>query len=179
MKLRIALVLFVLAMMPVAAMATAHQNGDSSLDCIACHAVHDANTDVSAPAALWGRDFAEISTGFTMYEVNDVTNYANDRSPTGGSRVCLSCHDGTETAYTYTNISVSSKTLTNMHPISFVYDENLSGYKASATVGSYGPGQAGLDNNRVECTSCHGMHNNQTNLLRESGTALCTTCHDK
>lgn len=68
--------------------------------CIFCHTPHGANTDASGiNAPLWNRNLSTAryilydqvwSTSFEGYEKSPKPN-----APTGYSRLCLSCHDGT------------------------------------------------------------------------------------
>ena len=176
MKLRIVMVALVLAMMPVMAMGA---NGDghstgATLLCTTCHAVHDANTAAAAP--LWGLADMNTNQTFTMYDVNQHDASATtSRTPTNGSRLCMSCHDGSFAATSAT--TVSGLDLGNMPPVSFTYDDSKAGYVDS--VADATGTTPGLDNSNVECTSCHGMHLATTNILRTTGNGLCRTCHEK
>lgn len=69
--------------------------------CIFCHTPHGANTEASGiRAPLWNRNLSTAryilydqvwSTSFEAFEVNPP----KPNAPTGYSRLCLSCHDGT------------------------------------------------------------------------------------
>ncbi len=87
--------------------------------------------------------------------------------------------------------------LKNDHPISFVYTEDstdagMHPSSRSVTIGSGTRTNDGtiasemLSGGKVQCTSCHDVHNNFVNaenyrLLKVSmqGSALCLTCHNK
>jgi predicted CXXCH cytochrome family protein len=124
----------------------------------------------------------------------------------GVSKLCLSCHDGTVAIDSFggttgtNNITGASKLgtdLTNDHPIGITYDAALvtgdGGLKAITSAANIGPAGAKtgtIDSNllnlgKVECSSCHDVHNTNTavsaNLLKitNSGSALCLTCHVK
>jgi len=56
--------------------------------CIFCHTPHRARGDISA---LWNRDDSLVT--YIPYESS--TMYAAVGQPTGASKLCLSCHDGT------------------------------------------------------------------------------------
>ena len=80
--------------------------------------------------------------------------------------------------------------LSNDHPISFTYDQAL----ATADGDLFDPTVANtalggtidddlLSDGKVQCTSCHDVHNSLGNMdllwIPNAGSALCLTCHDK
>jgi hypothetical protein len=154
----------------------------------------------------------------TMIDFIDGTIEAE---PVGTSKLCLGCHDGVTAINQYDGkapadagygggvpylmgadydsgfvIGNTTASLTNNHPISITYD-NL------ADPGLHDPLTAVMDNGdtvasllvngRVECSTCHDVHNREsvpnTHLLREStkgadvtgagASDLCFVCHDK
>jgi predicted CXXCH cytochrome family protein len=160
--------------------------------CAVCHTPHNSQTAV---VPLWNH--GATSASFTLY--SSPTFKGSVGQPTGASRACLSCHDGTvaldafggRTGTTYlSGPTLLSNDLYNDHPISFTYDSAL----ASSAPGLRDPSAAAsglggtisndlLFNDRLECASCHDVHNshNQPSLLVKSnaGSALCLTCHAK
>lgn len=183
--------------------------------CVACHTPHGGNTSVS-DAPLWNHTVT--SAVYTLYSTSTL-NAGTLAQPSGVSKLCLSCHDGTVAVDSYggstgSNFMTNSKavgstangSLANDHPIGFVYNGALAtadgalydpGTK-TVTVGvggdkTKGPGTVAalmLFNNRLECASCHDVHNNFTAnngtgtgypLLRvtKAGSAICLTCHNK
>lgn len=155
-------------------------NADGQI-CVNCHTPHNADT-ATADAPLWNHDVTQAT--FTLY--SSPTLNATPNQPTGASKLCLSCHDGTvavdsfggrtgtdfigagEGAYIGTDLS-------NDHPISITYDTAL----ATADPGLNDPaatsvtiGQGGdktntgsvsaimLRNGILQCSSCHDVHNN-------------------
>jgi predicted CXXCH cytochrome family protein len=171
--------------------------------CVACHAPH--NTAVLAEAPLWNHalNTSATYTAYTSSTMNAVTG-----QPGAVSKLCLSCHDGAlavnsfggATGSTYLTGSVNLGTnLSNDHPIGFTYDAALvtsdgalNAVTDSLTIGTGGTKtRAGtissnmLYAGKVECASCHDVHNTFTvssgYLLKVSMTAsaLCTTCHAK
>jgi len=168
--------------------------------CIACHTPHNASTTVNT--ALWNHD--ETVATFTLYSSStlDATDVGQ---PTGVSKLCLSCHDGTvaldsyggATGTTFMGTVNSDATfgidLSNDHPIGFTYDVAL----AAADDGLFNPTTTasglgaeidddmlfGATNDQMECSSCHDVHDaeNNVSLLRKvnSASALCLTCHNK
>ena len=168
--------------------------------CVACHTPHNANTSVT-DAPLWNHDLSTMV--YTLYD--SPTLNATTVQPTGTSKLCLSCHDGT-VAYDNTttgtkmsgNSAVGSDGLSNDHPISFTYDATLATsdgglHDPSTTAVTTGSGTdtksgtietAMLIGGQVQCATCHDVHNKFTDgnsLLRVSitGSKLCLTCHDK
>lgn len=161
--------------------------------CLPCHAPHDGVNVANAP--LWNH---EVSTAtYTLY--SSPTLDAVPGQPSGASKLCLSCHDGTVAVDSFGgrtgNITLSGSVGTDLsddHPISFAYDAAL----AAADGGLYDPtvrlsgvpGTSGtidqdmLFAGSLECASCHDVHNaNDTDdLLVKSndGSALCLTCHN-
>jgi len=103
--------------------------------CIFCHTPHGA----SAAAPLWNR----FSSGAFYTPYSSTTASATIGQPTGDSRLCLSCHDGTVAlgmvrsepstipfAGGVVNMPLDRSNLgsdlSDDHPISFVYDSALS-----------------------------------------------------
>lgn len=160
--------------------------------CLVCHTPHDGKTSV---VPLWNR--ATTTTTFTLY--SSPTFNASVGQPSGASKACLSCHDGTVALDSFggnngtkflAGRTLLSNDLSNDHPISFLYDSTLAGADgglrnpATASSGLSGTIQQDLlFDNSMECASCHDVHNSysQPSLLVKSnaGSALCLTCHNK
>lgn len=71
--------------------------GETNEICIYCHTPHQA-ADISTSAPLWNRNMALMPAAgtYTMYSSPTFDASADLSSgPTGVSRACLSCHDGT------------------------------------------------------------------------------------
>ncbi len=158
--------------------------------CVFCHTPHNAVTPQLIP--LWNH--ASTTSTFTLYSSVSGTLNATLAQPAGVSKACLSCHDGTVAIDSYgsrtgsTNMSGSEKLgtdLSNDHPVSFTYDAAL----ATADGGLVTPASAlkvvdgiPLYTAKVECASCHNVHDNTNgNFLRNTnaGSALCLKCHTK
>ncbi len=164
--------------------------------CLPCHAPHFAPSDDNAP--LWNH---ELSTAtYTLYSSGSLD--ATLSQPTGISKLCLSCHDGTvavdsfggRTGSQFIDGDASLGTdLSEHHPVSFIFDDALAirdgqlfppSTTPSGIAGAGGTIQTDmLNNNSLECSSCHDVHNtfNNEDLLVKSndGSALCLTCHNK
>jgi len=170
--------------------------------CVPCHTPHKANTTV-ADAPLWNH---ALSTAvYTLY--TSPTLNAALAQPSGVSKLCLSCHDGTVAVNSFggttgtTFIGAGDKIgpdLRGEHPIGFTYDAALATADASlknpvttsVTIGAGTTTKTGtiaatmLFGNKLECASCHDVHNTFTNggkLLKvaSAGSAICIACHSK
>ena len=157
--------------------------------CIFCHTPHNAN--IAGQAPLWNRKFS--SESFQRYststlQIRKITEaqYAAGAQPSGSSKLCLSCHDGVSKlgdVYSGAPITMLNDVITGVasfnpntnkmksghHPVSFVYNEAVRGSiqasRVPATVFTL-PGltQVKLDKeSRMQCTTCHDAHQNQSN----------------
>ena len=161
--------------------------------CIACHVPHNASTTVTT-APLWQPNQNESGATFDMY-TSGTMNTGTIGQPSGISKLCLGCHDGTTlvwhqpTAAAMTGTNMLGTDLSNDHPISFTYDDALAtadgGLHAPTTTDSGLGGKITgdmLSAGKLECSSCHDPHSNEFgSFLRKSNaaSALCLTCHDK
>jgi hypothetical protein len=189
--------------------------GTNGQICIACHAPHNTAAGLTA---LWNHALSEQT--YTMYNTafSSTATGTVDAQPGATSKLCLSCHDGTVAVNSFGGvtgavaIAASSNlgtSLTNDHPISVIYNTALVDadgalFEPSTRAANIGTGgtksRTGtiatnlLFNTKVECASCHDVHNTFTVPLATSGTglvsnklvkismvgsALCLTCHDK
>ena len=180
--------------------------------CVACHTPH--NSDISVTdAPLWNHAITAVS--FTMYSGSGTLDATRDGQPTGSSKLCLSCHDGVTAVDSFGGnlggtvltglpaVSAGAASLTNDHPISITYNTALSTLDpglhnpatATVTIGAGGDkprtgtiAAVMLSGGKVQCTSCHDVHNgavgpgtNNQPLLKvtKAGSAICLTCHNK
>lgn len=158
--------------------------------CIFCHTPHHAKTDLPE-VPLWNH--GTTAATFTVY--SSPTLDATVGQPSGASKACLSCHDGTIALDVFGNRSSTSPTiggrfnlgtdLSNDHPISFTYDAALAtrdgGLVIPAGTNMVVSGIP-LYNGKMECSSCHSVHDNTNGtFLRHTnvGSALCLKCHLK
>ena len=168
---------------------TIHATSEQQV-CVFCHAPHKA----TAIQPLWNRGLS--SAVYQVYTSNSLQ--AQPGQPTGSSKLCLSCHDGTiglgnVTSRTQTiamqggvTVIPAGKTnlgtdLRNDHPISFVYDTTLVGKNAKLKNPGLLPSVVHLDQNQnVQCTSCHDAHNDSLGkflVMDNSSSQLCNACH--
>lgn len=145
--------------------------------CLPCHTPHNGEAVENAP--LWNH--ALSIANYTPY--SSPSMQATPGQPTGSSKLCLSCHDGTVSLDAFggsdgTGIFITGSAnlgfdLSNDHPISFVYDDGLAGQDPGlydptvkqVTIGSGDFNQTGLiadvmlSNNELQCSACHSVHN--------------------
>lgn len=175
----------------VSSPGTIHASSETEV-CIFCHTPHLASSTADGP--LWNHAMSAVGDYKPYYS---GTMKATVGQPTGSSRLCLSCHDGTvalgsvqsrlgEIAMTDTLLPASSpdfvgKDLTSTHPVSFVYDQPLAVADGNLVYPNTLPPEVQLDRSgQMQCTSCHDPHNNQFGyfLVRDNSTAgLCLACH--
>ena len=177
--------------------------------CVACHVPHNSDTTV-ADAPLWSQTLTTQT--FTMYTGPGSLDGAIDAQPTGVSKLCLSCHDGVTGMDSFGGANMPTQfvgttavlgtSLNDDHPISIVYDSvtdtglfdpatGVTVGLATATTKARTGTIAGLmldGSNKVQCASCHDVHNNYTGdtadyapllKVKKSNSSLCLTCHDK
>ncbi len=161
--------------------------------CIFCHTPHNAVADVGY---LWNR--ATPPDHYTPYQSS--TLFATVGQPTGSSKMCLSCHDGTialgalvsEWAeipfaggirFIPEGPSKLGTDLSDDHPVSFSYNNALAANNNEIVFPSALPPEIKLDSNeQMQCTSCHDPHSNiygQFLVLPNDFSNLCISCHSK
>jgi predicted CXXCH cytochrome family protein len=160
--------------------------------CIFCHTPHNSSRE----APLWNR----ASSGQTYVPYTSTTAKAHPGQPTGESKLCLSCHDGTVALGMVlsrpagiplqgglTTLPAGATRLgtdlADDHPISFTYDTALMAAAGQLNSPATLTGAVRLDSNaQVQCTTCHNAHDDQFGkflVMNNTASALCTTCHNK
>jgi len=168
---------------------TVKATGESEI-CIFCHTPHGARSDV---AYLWNR--RDTTTVYTPYISSTLK--ATVGQPTGSSRLCLSCHDGTiapgavisrsaEIPFGASMTGRSSNLGTNLaddHPVSFDYIAAAAMPNSQLKAATSLPSKVRLDaDGQMQCTACHNPHNDQYGkflVMSGIGGALCISCHQK
>ncbi len=160
--------------------------------CVFCHAPHKS----AGKAPLWNReDSRAVYTTYTSPTLVSVLG-----QPTGDSRLCLSCHDGTialgaiasepteiafqgGVVFLPADHSMLGDNLADDHPISFVYDNALANAKPELKFPAEIPATLPLDHQgRMQCSTCHDAHQDDFGtFLREDPkfSLLCISCHTK
>lgn len=182
--------------------------------CRVCHVPHDHNRAEQryTNGLLWNHEVTSAS--FTVYD-NAWSSSIDGTTgqPDGTAKLCLGCHDGTVGVDTFDNVTggtafigdydpafqipgaLATLSLHGTHPLSIVYDNIADPYlRDPATTAMGASGNVindVLDAGKVQCSSCHDVHDQDsvagTHLLRVANTVaaggtasgLCLTCHDK
>jgi predicted CXXCH cytochrome family protein len=153
--------------------------------CSFCHTPHGALPGTP----LWSH---KLSTAvYRIYESSSLV--AKVGQPTGSSKLCLSCHDGTvaltETitgttggAYIPAGGANLGTDLSDDHPISFVYSSGLSAENAQIRPPLGLPESLKLDRSGdLQCTTCHDPHDNRYGnflVMSDERSQMCVSCHD-
>jgi predicted CXXCH cytochrome family protein len=158
--------------------------------CFFCHTPHRGTGEIP----LWNHSLSSVT--YTPY--SSSTAKANIGQPTGASKLCLSCHDGTvalgmvasrtaaiEMQGGVTTLPIGPGNLggdlSDDHPVSFTYDNALVAANGQLNDPATLTEKVRLDHNQqLQCTSCHDPHDSQYGkfLVRDNtASALCTSCH--
>ncbi len=158
--------------------------------CIFCHTPHRAR----AAAPLWNR--TDSRQRYLTYSSSTFQGLLTQ--PSGSSKLCLSCHDGSialgsvlsmktriEMAPGFSHLTSGpgylGTSLIDDHPISFDYASSRGGsspeYRDPGSIAA----PVHLDpSGRVQCTSCHDAHSNIFGdflLLSRRYSEVCLACH--
>ena len=155
--------------------------------CVFCHTPHNATPQTP----LWNRNIL-TGTTYTLYTSSTLTVKLSQ--PTGPSRLCLSCHDGTiglgdvlsvPGGITMTKELTGRSTLLGTdlrsdHPFSFSYNDALI---SDTQINPTPPSNLLLvePGNMVHCTTCHDPHDNSNGqflAISNRNSKLCTSCHN-
>ena len=144
--------------------------------------------------------------GFAMWDMKAPRSYITYKSstikaavgqPTGSSRLCLSCHDGTIALGAAQDSKLSKLfsggasrlrrpanlgiDLSDDHPISFEYDSSLAARSGELEHPAMLKAGVQLDeNSQVQCTTCHSPHDDRYGkflVMDNKYSQLCTACH--
>ncbi|MFI5113162.1 MAG: cytochrome c3 family protein [Terriglobales bacterium] len=190
---------------PPAALSPLHNlspdtSGGGTLACIYCHTSHNA-APVQGLMGLWNHQLSDAT-----YDYHSSSTYTQGTqliTPTAGSRLCMSCHDGTVAlgaTYNYSSVTAETRVplstggnmgsnLARSHPFAFdQWTPNNSLVNSLLVTNSRTTANSSvkLKNGRIECTTCHEPHIQNIDPWRPSdflvidnrnGT-LCLACHD-
>ncbi len=161
--------------------------------CIFCHAPERAG---SGGTFLWNKKLSRAH--YTTYDSS--TLYARVGQPTGSSKLCLSCHDGTialgdlkserreiqfagGVRFIPAGGTRIGTDLSDDHPVSFVYDSALAISNGELADPYALPRGIRLDKEKqLQCTTCHDPHNNSNGqflVMPNTYSDLCRICHKK
>jgi len=155
--------------------------------CVFCHTPHSA----TPLTPLWNKDLEPQV--YSVY-ASPTLKTGPLSQPSGASKLCLSCHDGTIAMGAVVNpaggigmagggtippgsLSDFGLNLSGHHPVSFAYPDALPNPELSSSPPPdlvYGGGD------EVHCNTCHDPHNDQYGrfLVKDNRySALCITCH--
>jgi len=153
--------------------------------CGYCHTPHGA----LPRTPTWSHKLSKAV--YKIYQSSSLE--AKVGQPTGESKMCLSCHDGTVAlthtkkgsvsgAYVTPGAANLGTDLSDDHPISFVYSDSLSAEDPQIRPPSALPGPLKLDRSKeLQCTTCHDAHDNQYGhflVMPNRRSAMCVSCHD-
>lgn len=160
--------------------------------CIFCHTPHRA---AQGGGVLWNR--TDSTATYIPYE--SATLRATVGQPTGSSKMCLSCHDGTvalgdllsepsEIGFVGGVRMMPAGTgqlgvdLGDDHPISFNYADSVAAGNLDLVDPNTLTGAVRLDSfGEVQCTSCHDPHDigfGKFLVDTTENSLLCLNCHD-
>lgn len=191
-------------------------NGRAEI-CRVCHVPHDhgrTTSIASGSGLLWNHALSTAT--YTMYDNawSSTLTGAQSVQPDGHSKLCLGCHDGTVAVDTFDSYAgggifiedfnplfkVPSFTVSGTldmhgtHPISIAFPAADPDEFTDPTVATWNSGDtvaSTLDNGKIQCSTCHDVHDQEsiagTRLLRTAQTVsaggvasgMCLTCHVK
>jgi predicted CXXCH cytochrome family protein len=192
-----------------AKLGTELANGEYNLACIMCHVTDKAEAKNSLDSKyfpLW--DTGSDSKTFMTYnsgrdQVRQSVAQMLGTQPGRISKFCLGCHDGAHAFNNYGRTAIDPRLvarildtspskivgaggdLSNHHPIGFDYELVRTANKAIAPESflmGLRPIRDLLDNGKMECTTCHSVHNTGNTgekllWISDRGSALCLSCH--
>ncbi len=153
--------------------------------CIFCHTPHNA----TPLTPLWNRNIQE-GINYQLYESSTLKVTLSQ--PTGPSRLCLSCHDGTIGIGAVLSVSggiamtreltgrstLLGTDLRNDHPFSFSYQDALT---VDQELNPNPPQDLFFyPGGVIHCTTCHDPHDNSNGqflAVSNKNSGLCTRCH--
>jgi predicted CXXCH cytochrome family protein len=154
--------------------------------CVFCHTPHTASPSI----ALWNHTLS----GQTYITYDSTTLEATPGEPSGKSRLCLACHDGTVALGALGNLPPGQvndlqdkflkgraslgTALSDDHPVSFKYDAALGG--GNRQLANPVSVDLPLEGDQMQCTTCHDPHERDVvPFLRKTSQSgkICTACH--
>jgi len=162
--------------------------------CIFCHTPHNSRQDIPF---LWNR--SDPTTSYIPY--SSSTMYASVGQPTGASKLCLSCHDGTIALGAVVSSlqeiqflgglrfmppeseACLGTDLSDDHPVSFSYQSSVDQGNNELIPPGALPQEINLsEDGLLQCTACHNPHDDMWGkflVMSNQYSHLCTSCHMK
>ena len=165
--------------------------------CAYCHTPHHAASSGSDYLPLWSRTLSQETLRPYWSETMQATINPGDFLM-GSSKLCMSCHDGSIAIdrhysfggtrrlvgddYLQANVGdYNDSTLTNDHPIGFIYDD-----VAAGTVAGIGTDSTGTKDNYIRKADANLFYRGNPDpnltvkdrLYESAGYMTCATCHD-
>ena len=159
--------------------------------CVFCHTPHQGRLDIPY---LWNR--SDSTANYTPYQSSTLS--ATVGQPTGASKLCLSCHDGTVALgmlssrptevefvgglrFMPEGPSLIGTDLSASHPFSFTYNDALVTDNQELNPPVMLTHPVRLDQNgQLQCSTCHNPHDNSFGkfmVMSNQNSQLCTLCH--
>ncbi|MBW6521022.1 MAG: hypothetical protein K0A99_08455 [Desulfoarculaceae bacterium] len=168
--------------------------------CIFCHTPHKSRKGVTY---LWNRYDSQVD--YIPYQSSTMKTTVGQ--PTGASKLCLSCHDGTvalgmlssrddELPFQWLrpgedpvairfmpagSAGLIGTDLSTSHPVSLTYDAGLAAANHDLVDPDTLTAEVRLDqNDQLQCTACHDPHDNTLGkflLATKEYSILCLKCH--
>jgi len=161
-----------------------HAWNDRQEICRVCHIPHDHGVNKYYDAGLlWNRPVSKAN--YTMYSSDTMSQTAGQ--PTGSSKLCLSCHDGSVALDTFDKYNTTDnnieqygagkqipgpqtagqKDMRGTHPVSIVYPPTATTsrrylqYTSNASWAGGGTIADTLEAGLIQCATCHDVHNQE------------------
>jgi predicted CXXCH cytochrome family protein len=159
--------------------------------CIFCHTPHNA----AAASPLWNKDLEpQTYQVYASATLKAALKLGAIPQPSGPTKLCLSCHDGTIALGAVLNPAagiamtgtgtLAASSLSNFgldlrghHPVSFRYSDSLPSAELAA---SPPPSLTYGAVDEIHCITCHDPHDDRNGrflAMDNRFSALCVTCH--
>lgn len=155
------------------------QPGKASLLCLSCHdGTIAVDTVLNLPGSGLQFDWYNPNWGIPAYH----SFMKEDTIQFHGDNTCYTCHGGSAPSGINLEPALIGTTLNDEHPIAIAYPPaGTAGFFPAPSGGKF-PNGVSLVDGKVECISCHDVHDPTHSpflITSNDRSALCLTCHDK